>query len=322
MLLEAPVVTDDASRRQFLAGVLAAGVLAGCGDEQQAAPEASTRMVTDSEGRRVRIPTDPRRVVALDFGPSTAALISVGLTPVGATTNIGFDSLLGASARQIANLGGTADPKIERIAELRPDLIVLNTVYVDLKPDQLSPIAPTVAFESPNRFYDILRLQAGIVGRSERAEELVRDFDDELRRSRARKQIAGRRVALAAVRDGEFSLFGPKLQFGVLIEALSGTIVPERAGGKPLTDAADGLSIEVLPGLLEDADFVVLCRDFGSAAADADVRRTMASPLWRRVPAVQRGDVRIVDIQAMVGSYGFGGLRRVLDQLATPAPAR
>lgn len=315
------VPENDGTRREFLAGALATAVLVGCGEDQRASDGPTTRLVTDSKGRRVRIPTASRRVVSLDFGPSTASLINLGITPVGATTNIGFDPLLGPSAKRIANLGGTDSVKVERIAELRPDLIVLNAVYIDLDPEQLQRIAPTVAFETPNRFSDILRIQAGFVGRSERADELVREFEDELRGSEARKQIAGRKVALTSVRDGQFSLFGPRLQFGILIEALSGTIVPERVGKKALTDARDDLSIEVLPDLLDEADFVVLLRDFGSAEADADVRRTLASPLWRRVPAVQRDNVRVVDIQAMVGSYGFAGLRRVLDQLATAPPA-
>jgi len=48
----------------------------------------------------------------------------------------------------------------------------------------------------------------------------------------------------------------------------------------------------------------------------------VASPLWGRVPTVERGDVTIVDIQPVFGNWGVRGLELGLADLAAQLGAR
>jgi iron complex transport system substrate-binding protein len=322
-------IDDDATRRRFLqlVGSIPLLAAAGCSSDDEAEPApsaAATRTVTDKAGRTVEIPAQPSRVVVLDFGPIIASLVELELIPIGATSNeqtTDFSERFGPSANAILDVGDTNAVNLEKVAALKPDLILTNTVYIDVDIEALQRIAPTVGFEGPNRYLDILQFHADIVGRRERADELAAEFNDDLMRSPARQALAGRKVALASFREDTFTLFGPELQFGLLIEALSGEVYPGEVGGKPLTDFSEDLSLEVVPELLDGADFVVLLRDFAGADSDEEIESVLDSPLWQRIPAVERGDVRVVDIQAMVGTAGFAGLRRAVDQLGDGAPA-
>lgn len=62
---------DDATRRQFLAVLVGAGLVAGCSTPSATPAAAATRRVTDDAGREVDVPADPRRVIVLD--PNRAA---------------------------------------------------------------------------------------------------------------------------------------------------------------------------------------------------------------------------------------------------------
>jgi ABC-type Fe3+-hydroxamate transport system substrate-binding protein len=105
---------------------------------------AFPRTVEHAMGQ-TEIPQQPERVVVLDTGELDTAL-SLGVTPVGAVTTAvsdGFLSYLAEDAADVEVVGTIAEPNLEAIAALRPDLILSNrTRHEDLY-DELSQIAPT-----------------------------------------------------------------------------------------------------------------------------------------------------------------------------------
>ena len=134
-------------------------VLAGCGsaDERTTASAPSTaaeeaRTVEHAAGT-TEITGTPERVVVLDTGELDAVL-ALGVTPVGAVRTGVSDELpayiedAGVDPAEIANVGTIAEPALEQIAALEPDLVLSNAVrHADIY-DQLSAIAPTVYAEA------------------------------------------------------------------------------------------------------------------------------------------------------------------------------
>ncbi|MFD5830755.1 ABC transporter substrate-binding protein, partial [Lentzea sp. NPDC060358] len=99
----------------------------------------------------VDVPVRPKRVVVLDTGELDSAL-TLGVRPVGATHSAsedGFPSYLPASGTKgIEEVGEIANPDLETVASLKPDLILTSKVRDGDRYEQLRAIAPTVMTES------------------------------------------------------------------------------------------------------------------------------------------------------------------------------
>ena len=118
--------------------VAAALVLTACGgsdadgaasDTTATADAAFPRTVVHAMGE-TEIPARPQRIVVLDTGELDSAL-SLGVTPVGAVTTAvseDFLSYLAEGAAGVERVGTIAEPNLEAIAALQPDLILSNRV--------------------------------------------------------------------------------------------------------------------------------------------------------------------------------------------------
>jgi iron complex transport system substrate-binding protein len=143
--------------------VAAALSLAACGGTSDAASEnpdgasadtAFPRTVEHAMGA-TEIPERPERVVVLDTGELDSAL-SLGVTPVGAVTTAvseEFLSYLAEDAEGVEVVGTIAEPNLEAIAALQPDLILNPAVYGQEQHDRLAQIAPTLSYKSSTRLF-------------------------------------------------------------------------------------------------------------------------------------------------------------------------
>jgi iron complex transport system substrate-binding protein len=192
------------TRRDVLTGGVATALLVavGCGSDDSGSGESSGSGDSGDSGsggpRTVRhkygtteVPADPQRVVTLGLIDHDSVL-AVGVVPVGVTANeLSEDQPHGVWPWAQDELGDgepavlPEEPmNVERIAELRPDLIL--AVYSGLSEEQydtLSQIAPTVAqsgehgdYETP--WYDMTRAIGQALGREDQAEEAIQRVED------------------------------------------------------------------------------------------------------------------------------------------------
>lgn len=120
-------------------------------DQQtQSQPAAATKIVADMKGE-VEIPLSPERIV--DVSGSADELIIMGIPFVGSANTSMFDGVTVPDylatyftenkVEVVGNYSGTMDLNLEKIAELKPDLIIMNIRHEKVY-DQLKEIAPTV----------------------------------------------------------------------------------------------------------------------------------------------------------------------------------
>jgi iron complex transport system substrate-binding protein len=315
------------TRRELLAALAGAGLLAACGAPSAGAPPAATRSVTDLAGRRVDIPADPRRVVALDPNRVITDLVALGVVPVGATTNAtnpgaGFAETLGPEAGGMAAVGTTGSADLERVAALAPDLIFHATDYQEIPVDRLAAIAPVITYpRAPAGLLEPVRWLGGLLGREEQAAARERELRDAVTARRDDVGLVGRRVAVVNLaNNGSGStvyLFGPGTNVTEFVELLGAVPVPDAVDGAPLARGGSAeVSTELLPAALAAAEFVLALRYGGSADADRAFAARAADPVWRAVPAVAAGEVAYLDVQRAGGNIGVAGVRLALDDLA------
>lgn len=108
---------------------------------------SSTIAIEDFRGIQT-FPTMPRRVVALQWD-SLENLVGLGITPVGAADIDSWDAWVVEPKLPsgIRSVGTRAEPNLERIAELNPDLIVIGPTQLDIV-KHLEAIAPVLVFEN------------------------------------------------------------------------------------------------------------------------------------------------------------------------------
>jgi iron complex transport system substrate-binding protein len=182
--------------RLLAALALTTAVLAGCGDDDDPAASASSTSTTAASSAfpvtlkhqfgETTIEREPQRVVTIGFNEDDYVL-ALGVKPVGVRTLLGtFDAddrvwaqeaLAGAKPEKV----GGNELELEKIAALRPDLIMGVYSYIDRATyDALSKIAPTVAATRGDRsdsWQDQTLITGRALGKQERAKELVSEVE-------------------------------------------------------------------------------------------------------------------------------------------------
>lgn len=317
-----PAPAGDGTRREFLAGAaLTALLLAGCGiDDEQASSGPQTRTVKNRFGT-FQVPTDPRRVVGLegrrDF--ETAIALGLGIVGVGSNAISGDDEIAPFIDFDISRVEiiEQTEPDLERIASLRPDLILTRASNIEELRDPLAALAPLVPVDTDGviRWRPDLEQTAATLGRTDRLAPLLDAYDEQIARV---KDSHARRLAdatVAVVQYGEEGVFYASGTDGFYLQAqtvgeLGGNHLPflETLTKEP---GGSGEFSAEQTGRLEPADAILVIVD-GRQERGALERLA----LWRRLPAVRAGRVVFTDFRTNYGSvYAAGATLDLLDRL-------
>lgn len=258
------------------------------------------------------VPAQPRRVVVLDAGPLDT-MLAVGVRPVGAVQRDAgsavFVNYLAPQTAGIQSVGTITEPSLERIAALRPDLILSSKLRHGEVYAQLSRIAPTVLSESVGfSWREDTLLWADAAGKKARAESLLRQY-------RARARLVGSRYrgTVSVVR------FLPGQTRIMLRDNFIGTILDDagirRPAGQQANDFARMVGPEAIPQMDGDTIFYTAWNDEQSTR-----REITGSPLWQNLRGVRSQRAFFVsDDHWMVGT-GIQAAFRVLADLERHAP--
>lgn len=252
----------------------------------QEAERAAYREVTDETGRVVRVPARVERIVSL--APNlTEMIFALGLEErlVGVTTICDFPP----AARAKPKVGDALNPSLEKIIELKPDL-VLGTPAGNRREtaDALDRLGLPLYGIDPHSVNDIfasIRHVAALAGAPRAGEKLAARLE----------------ARLAALPATEHSPAKPRVLFVVWLEPLVSvggrtflTDVLERAGAESITaNLGQGwpqLSVEEV--IERDPDYLVVPRTPALEARMAELARR--SP-WQRLRAVQQNHIVWVD---------------------------
>lgn len=195
-------------RRTF--GLLAAGavlVLAGCssgtaGDAQSSGTNGSGPIsVTDSTGT-VKLTRPAKRVVSLEWS-YTEDLLTLGVTPVGAADARTYGTWVTAGPKlpgSVPDLGKRAQPSLEKIKALNPDLIIADKSRVAANLDQLKSIgAPVLVFDGYHPSNALVKAVndnfsqiATAVGKQDKGRAVLAEYDKKVAGAKSKLARAGR----------------------------------------------------------------------------------------------------------------------------------
>ena len=322
-------------RRALLAASLLLGML-GTGAVAQTAPAAPDTHVSPRDlgafgsdladgvfPRTVRhefgetiLPAAPVRIAVVSTG-QLDALLTLGIVPAGATRVEG-GALYGAYLAgkfpglrprldAMADLGTRANQDVEAIAQIHPDLILMNSTILKREVyERFAQIAPTVVTRGTGLNWKVDFLQiASAVGRRTQAQAFLDKFHADAAGFAAKWHGHPPTVSFPMATAGRTRIFG--------IPSFTGGIAEDLGLARPASQQFQQTSRDISPELIDqaDADWIFYA---GRGTAEADL---VSAPLWQTLRGVRAGHAVSVDIDAFYLNAGPAAARQVLDTLMT-----
>lgn len=298
---------EDITRRQFLIGAGSLLVLApyGCGglasEQREALEECEDRPVEHPLGAAC-VPEDPERIVVMDADHTLDSIIALGIEPVGAAapsyTGGIPDHLIREVEGDIESVGTTEQPNLETITALSPELMIGTAPLMESFYEELSQIGPTVGMEfEQTAWKERLRRTGEILGREDRAEELLTEYEDRVSefREATGDQLGGATVTLTRVTDLGFRYitFGGSFPGTILTDAGLEQPPDQEPGeiGEPFVE----ISEEDISTL--EADYIFVSVDGGQ---EGELENLRQNSLWNGLEGEK--------IQVSSNRWIFGGI--------------
>ena len=272
---------------------LVLAVSAGCIRGQKAevsAPPASQFpvTVTDDSGRSVSVHAEPKRIISL--APScTEVLFALGL----GSRVVGVDKFSNYPP-EVANtekVGGFSDPSLEKIASLKPDLLLGTSMHKKFLPQFEALGVPVLLLEprNPDGVLADIKLVGRVAGAQEAAEKVASQIASRIERVKSKVETVPkdqRPWVYYEVYSEPIMSVGP----GTLIYQLI-----ELAGGRSISYDAQTdypeFSAEVV--IQRNPDVIIFPSFHGSESLTVD--KLKSRPGWARIRAVREGHVYPVD---------------------------
>lgn len=296
----------------------------GC-DPATVATSTGPVSMTDGVGRTVELDQPASRVAVLEW-QQTEDVLSLCLTPVAVADPEGYSTYVSAETlpEGVADAGQRGEPDLDAIYAQDPDLVVVEVAGVD---DEILstlesrgvPVLATIGADANGQIDNtkkVVSLIAQATGRTERAEQLVQEFDDHLAEGHTAMDALNLPVKEFLFFDGWVEAgnvvirpYGEGAQFSELGADLG--LTPawtddiNASYGSGGIDPAYGLSQTDIEGLTAVGDATLIYS--GAIGEDSYVTEMQKSPIWNELPAVREG--RAYAFPPSV--WGAGGLRSI-----------
>ena len=295
-----------------VAAAVSALLLTACGgaassDDTSGTGEAYT--VQQAMGE-TSLPGTPDRIVVLD-SPHLDALVALGVTPVGATESgagSGFPAYLSGSLDGTKSVGATAEPDLEAIAALVPDLIIGSKVRHEKIYDQLSAIAPTVfSVNSGTDWQEQAHITAAAVNRNEEMNELLTGLSERAVSIGRDVGADGKTASMVRFRPNNFRLYGPN--------TFSGSILTQVGFNLGERDWNEYSMLELSPENYGQIDGEIVFYTNPGGDPNSTTMHTVTA-LWGAQPGVQNGSAFEVEDETWMVGIGVVGANIILDQIS------
>ena len=281
-------------------------LLAACQSVQVASPEAATTDATtsaatgDADGATVQEITHelgtttlngvPERIVVLEYSFADN-LGSLGVAPVGYAVDAMPDYLLAYTEEVGAEGVGTrAEPSLEAIAALNPDLIIADLTRHETIFPQLSAIAPTIVFNSLRGSYqdqlDAFQTIAQALDQADEATALLSEHEAAFAATATATNSDAGEFIIGVLWSGGYTAHSNESFMGSFLESLGrkNALTPQEGETQYL------LGIESI-ATINPSSIVILCNAPDQAVLDD----WQAQPVWQSFDAVKNNQVYIFD---------------------------
>ena len=257
----------------------------------------------------------PKRIVILDnlYGE---ILDPLDITPVGATTGQAdsqeFSTLFKKQYKdaKVVSIGWQGNPDLDKIAELKPDLILMTGEQEDLY-DELSEIAPTVGYQiNTDENWDYHETSLKVAEIFDKRDEMKKDLDrldarEAVFAENVKAKFGNQKLMYLRVTDNDIRYYAYG-HFGYLYD----TYHFNRAE----TFNPDDMLQVIDPDKLKDInpDLLIVQAD-SQELLDNKLKNT---PVWTSLKAVQNNKVIYADYSTYMLGFGIVSQEAIMKQIS------
>ena len=257
----------------------------------------------------------PKRIVILDnlYGE---ILDPLDITPVGATTGQAdsqeFSTLFKKQYKdgKVVSVGWQGNPDLDKIAELKPDLILMTREQEDLY-DELSEIAPTVGYQiNTDENWDYHETSLKVAEIFDKRDEMKKDLDrldarEAVFAENVKAKFGNQKLMYLRVTDNDIRYYAYG-HFGYLYD----TYHFNRAE----TFNPDDMFQVIDPDKLKDInpDLLIVQAD-SQELLDNKLKNT---PVWTSLKAVQNNKVIYADYSTYMLGFGIVSQEAIMKQIS------
>ncbi|MFJ5792056.1 ABC transporter substrate-binding protein [Lysinibacillus sp. NPDC093197] len=306
-----------------LLAVMAIFALAACSNSKEESSKESSAYSVEHAMGTTEVKDIPKRVVVLT-NEGTEAILALGIKPVGAVQSWSGDPWYDHIKDQMDGVevvGVEHEINIEKIASLKPDLIIGNKLRQEKDYEKLSKIAPTIFSETlRGDWKENFKLYAKAVNDEAKGEEVIKAYEDKVQ---ALKEKLGdkttQEVSIVRFMADKSRIYYTDSFSGVIFDSLGFKRVPDQAelfkDNAKLGKLAVEVGKEVIPKMDGDVLFYFTYMPTGDDTALATEKEWTEDPLWKNLSAVQKGNVHKVDDVIWNTAGGILAANIMLDQV-------
>ncbi|MBT2729109.1 iron-siderophore ABC transporter substrate-binding protein [Bacillus sp. ISL-75] len=265
----------------------------------------------------------PKKVVILT-NEGTETLLALGVKPVGAVQSWLGDPWYEHIKKDMDGVevvGVESEVNVEKIASLKPDLIIGNKLRQEKVYDQLSAIAPTVFSETlRGDWKDNFKLYAKALNLEEKGNEVLNAYDTHVEDLKAKLgDKVNQEVSVVRFMAGKSRIYYTDSFSGVLFNQLGFKRAAQQEAlftpDNKLGLLAVEVGKEVIPKMDGDLLFYFTYAPPGDKAALDTAKEWTNDPLWKNLNAVKSGHVYEVSDATWNTSGGVLSANIMLDDL-------
>jgi len=312
-----------------LFAVIAVFALAACGNtkeddkQKDASKEKETTYSVEHAMGTTEIKGTPKRIVVLT-NEGTEALLALGIQPVGAVQswvgNPWYDHIKDDMG-DAEVVGVEHEVNIEKIAALKPDLIIGNKLRQEKVYDKLTKIAPTVFSETlRGDWKDNFALYAKAVNKEAEGKDVLNKYEEKVATLKTTLgDKTNQEVSFVRFMTGKARIYYTDSFSGVIFNELGFKRVKEQEKLFTADNKLGNLALEVgkeaIPEMDGDVLFYFTYMPTGDDSALATETEWTEDPLWKKLSAVKDGNAHKVDDVIWNTAGGVLAANLMLDQI-------
>lgn len=298
------------------ASMLILGILGGCGaraEETTSTTETEVITINHSAGE-TKVTKKPKTVVVLDYG-SIDILDTMGVEVAGLPKSSTLPAYLEKyKSDEYIDIGTLKEPNLEKINELNPDLIIIESRQAELYKD-FSEIAPTIQLgtEGTDYFASVeknVNILAEIFNKENIAKEELKKLELRVKSIKEKVQSENLNALVNLVSDGSMSIYGEGSRFNSIYGNFGFTTTDKDI---EVSNHGQSISYEYLAEKNPNYLFVI---DKGAATQKESqpAKEIVETELVKTTDAYKNGNIVYLDSSAWY--IGGAGLKAA-DQITT-----